>query len=160
MNRRPKFWIHRSSRFWSGLLVMLLLFGAWIHSMQRGISVIYWTEGKDAINLTAGITQGGLQAEYAFWANAGSGATTRTRHWLAHGSPAGARLIPRLEWKKRMQSGLPLRYFQLFIPLWIPLLAWIGYWLWWMRRGDVKEDKLYGDPQSASILSPEDKTIE
>lgn len=141
---------------------MLLLFGAWIHSMQRGISVIYWTEGKDAINTSLSITQGGLQADYGFWANAGHGSSARTSNWLIHQNSAGARLVPKLEWKKRMESGFPLRHFLLFIPLWIPLLGWIGFWLWRMRLGDAKEDKLYGETSQGSATEPppEHKAIE
>lgn len=66
----------------------------------------------------------------------------------------GAILKPEFRWGSRQGWGhSSIETYHLFVPLWLPLLAWTLFWLYRMHRQDKREEALFG--QAAEVPAEE-----
>lgn len=153
MSRRPRFWLHRSSRFWGGFLLLLLLLGGWLYTSLGGVQAGRWQykhKPRHSTSLVISADRGGIGFSYKVNPYFESVPAARSpTGWYLVSFRNGARLMPEFIWQSHDDPGLARKEFVIFLPLWIPLVLWIACWLRWMRRGDQGEDALYGgDPPS------------
>ena len=152
MNRRPKFWLHRSRSFWRGFAFLLFLLGTWLAAMFTDARVA-WTSSNSRSSraIRVDIGWGGIGGSWtesrytARYMTSRFGATPPTSRWESSITKGkGARLAPEFRTTRLVNKFQTedARFF--FLPLWIPLPAWLLLWPWQMYRRDKKEDSLYG----------------
>ena len=146
MSRRPHFWLHRSSRFWGGFLLLLILLGGWIYTCMDGLQFGRWRDRPGHFSsLLMSADRGSLGFSYRVNTEMGPlPAYTSPAGWYFDSCSKGAKLMPEFAWRSYHEGGLARKEFAILLPLWIPLLLWLPCWLLWMRRGDQKDDQLYG----------------
>lgn len=149
MSRRPKFWNHRSGRFWRGFGIFLFLFGAWILTMFSYTEVGYLHYGLPSSRFaTLKLGNGGLQGIWTThtYKIPGSGTPSPHSEWVFKLRESnGANLAPEFSRRERDDHF----YFSetrshLFLPLWLPVLGWIILWFYRMHRQDKQEEMFFG----------------
>lgn len=149
MARRPKFWIHRSGRFWRGFAVFLFLFAAWVLTMFSHSEVRYSHSDLSSARVASlTLEDGGLRAAWTteIYKAASSRAPSPRSDWdFDLRESHGARLSPEFsrktsDWRYGSETNL-----HLFLPLWLPLLAWTVFWIYRMYRQDQREEKMFGE---------------
>ena len=146
MSQRPSFWLHRSSRFWRGLVLLLLLLGCWIYTSLDGAQVGRWTHRTgNLMSFLLSADRGGLGISYHLNTEMGGlPSGTSKGGWYFRSYSRGAKLAPSFEWMSRHRGRYPEKTYELFVPLWIPLGLWVVLWPLWMHRADKKEDLVFG----------------
>lgn len=134
MSQRPKFWMHRTARFWWGLLMLLLLQGAWLFAAYRGATLTCY--GGPGSHSRFAILYGGAEF-YIFQPEAG---WSKPRNWYFQREyQSGIRLEPVFTSDTIYSTASA---WKIFLPGWIPVLIWLIWWPLWMRRGDKVEDSI------------------
>ena len=132
-----------------GFAILLLLLGLWFTTMFMSASVSRAsnTDGRTLHDLCLTMGSGGITGRWytmvaAKVHPAAKGSWWDARVWHSEG----------LEMLPRFRISPPDGAYQvqisrsLFIPLWVPLAAWIFLWPWLMHRSDEKEARIYGGP--------------
>ncbi|QJE95602.1 hypothetical protein [Luteolibacter luteus] len=155
MSQRPKFWIHRSGRFWKGFGIFLFLFGTWIITMFSTSHVDYSKySASSSVSASLTLNNGGLgfRSERSTSKTPSSG--SRHSNWDIDTSRAnGASLNPVFEWKTHDYQLFSVKILRIFLPLWLPLVGWTAFWFYHMHRQDKREEKFYAN-QQAEVDSP------
>ncbi|MEM1082744.1 MAG: hypothetical protein AAGI48_01370 [Verrucomicrobiota bacterium] len=169
MPERPSIWIHRTRRFWFGLLVILFLSG---FSLTMGFYTcsIHWftPDGKpvpyavfrgktwvDGTSRSLGFTHGGFQYSKRYGTSRPKAKTYPPK--FMWGKNEGYEFLP--------SAGEQLRFgyygeshHRVFVPLW-PLVATLtAIWTIWMflaERRDLKRYSNPADPETPSSLKVE-----
>ncbi len=153
MSQRPKFWIHRTSRFWGGLLILLFLLAAWILTMTRSFHTNYGASNSGSwMRVFSSVGGGGLQLDsqhYAYTTPRSRASSSDWRSWTSDG--LGVRFLPELKWTDELDVRYRERSLKVFLPFWLPLLGWTFIWPLWMHRADKKEALLFGNPDAATM---------
>lgn len=146
MNRRPKFWIHRSARFWLGLLGFAFMLGSWIVSSFWVVEVRNLSIGSSSFSsFRAGFGGGGIMIEKSYIEGSAGEFGAAHSEWSTRITRIpGMGLNPNFEWFADKGRWHKPRRIELFIPLWIFLLPCSLGWIVWMYRGDKREEKLFG----------------
>lgn len=161
MSQRPKFWIHRSGRFWRGFGIFLCLFGAWILTMFSTSHVRYSKYGtSSSVSVSLALNNGGLRirSERATSKTPSSGSAGSD--WDIDTSRAnGASLDPVFGWTTHDYHLLSVKSLHIFLPLWLPLLGWTAFWFYHMHRQDKREERFYGtrsrqDDGTSPLIEP------
>ena len=129
MNSRPKFWNNRSPRFWWGFWILIFLFVCWAWSCYFRVEVTHTSASGRQMEIT--VTKGRLSLNSWQWA----GTPTLLPRWEFRSSKLiGFEGMPRFS-----RTDTPMGvYHRLFIPLWIPLAAWLILWRLWLRHAHKK----------------------
>jgi len=152
MNVRPKFWIHRSGRFWWGLLILVTILAGWFLTVFSESEILRevsapsggFSESRFSIN------NGGIGVSWNDGSLVGGTTSRSPARWKVsfHESRRGLKLAPEWDWSDTTYpaakgSGRPssrFRQLTVFFPLWIPLLGWVILWPLRMHRADKAED--------------------
>lgn len=148
MSQRPKFWIHRSGRFWGGFAIFLFLFGAWILCMFSYAEVVHLKlHGSSMRSASLKLDDGGIDGVWAIQTYApasGRSFPSRSEWKFVLTQSKGAILKPELSRDRQSWGHSTLERYRFFLPLWLPLLAWTLYWIYRMYRQDKREEALFG----------------
>jgi hypothetical protein len=149
VSQRPRFWIHRSGRFWRGFGIFLFLFGAWILTMHTTSHVRYSRYGaSSSVSASLALNNGGLVFRWERAISKTPSSHSSGSDWDFDTSRSnGASLSPRFEWKTYDYTLLLVTILHIFLPLWLPLAGWTLFWFYHMHRQDKREDSLYGTQQ-------------
>ena len=148
MSRRPKFWMHRSRRFWWGLLILLMLQGAWIYASFSGAMMGY-REPSGSKSGALAVELGGVRFSRVHYSRTTPGSTIEW-YFDAYGL-RGMKLEPEFNRADFRSGGYRL---SMFLPGWIPVLIWVLWWPLWMRRGDKAEDAIAAQTEEISSAIP------
>jgi len=144
--KRPKFWLHRSRRFWGGLVVILMLSALWVASMcfeicmscdRTGLSISALDHVRFA---SVGLKRGGAGANFFELGNQ-SIPLTGSNIW-SWKSIEGSKTFQWLPSFNSRRTKIPVHETNItfFLPLWPFPLLWLILWPLWMARADKKEE--------------------
>ncbi len=149
--QRPKFYLHRSRRFWGGLVVLMLLF-VWWH-LSRGMNIKFklgrfessslaYSERSDQAIL--GLDSGSLVFRY-FHFDIGNLGVKRHAYWDLEIDQSGRGYARISRWWPTGWLDIDAGIFHtgLSLPIWIILILWSILWPLWIRRGDKLEEKRF-----------------
>jgi hypothetical protein len=138
MSVRPKFWSNRSPRFWWGFWIFMFLFACWAWTCYFRLGIAHQSATGRSLEFTT--ARGCLIL--SSWRQE-SPAPGLIPNWEFQSSPLvafdGAPRVSRID----TSMGV---YHQLFIPLWIPCLAWLVLWPLWLRRAHKKAGANFSAP--------------
>jgi hypothetical protein len=152
--QRPRLWIHRTRRFWVGLLLLIgLIVGLmWVGSYRWSAtysppSTILDTTRSSDYELS--LIGGGIEFEKSVWTFPASypWAIRSTHDWSFETDTQQKPIVWRPEW---LNMGLGHSRFgpevvRVFIPLWPLPILWAIVWPIWMIRAERRELKAYGE---------------
>ena len=152
MNRRPRFWLHRSPRFWLGLLGFAFILGSWVASSFWVVELRNLSIGSTSFsNFRAGFGGGGLIIEKSSIKGSPGEFGTPHSEWNTRITRIlGMGLSPNFEWHADRGQWHTPRRIAVFLPLWIFLLPCSLGWIIWMHRADKREEKLFGVDRDGS----------
>ncbi len=147
--QRPKFYLHRSRRFWGGLVVLIFLFGLW-HMAQRKSLELALTQRKaitpgyeDVCDyLTLSQRSGSFIFRYRHDEFGNLGVKPPTS-WDLEMDQSGADPVAKVWPSGKFQMSAIDFEFEFSLPIWILLLFWAILWPLWIRRGDKLEEKRF-----------------
>jgi hypothetical protein len=131
MADRPKFWLHRTARFWLGLAGLVFLYGAWISTGIVRWQVARWSNTpSDSTEWIAMIGGGGIkvtriQRDYPI-TYPGSGSSGWDTAFQTH-------------FQKMRLAAEWTPYSEAFVPLWMFPVLWTILWPLQLHRADKKE---------------------
>ena len=164
MSQRPKMWIHRTRRFWFGLITLILLTGfdlamgyfACLVAYQEKPSSFRGLRGwSPEIVHVSGFLDGGFlyhrtvssnyyyQYSYRTLARSSSASTGKWTYGLAE--KMGFRLLPQTTYTDPFGNVCKDETY-LFLPLWPLILLGAIIWPIWMHRADKKEVEIFATP--------------
>lgn len=148
MTRRPKFWLHRSHRFWLGLAMMIFLTAFWwsFCFFRYKLSYIIQTPlHRQQYWIT--LEQGRCMYRDDLYDVRSSRLLPHARNWMSEFDRRPGAMLG-FEWEITDSFYIfgvsKTRTFG--IPLWIPPLIWAVLWPLWMRRADRREARLFDIP--------------
>lgn len=148
VSHRPRVWIHRSPRFWWGLGILVFLLAVWITSAALFLRATHAhvTPPRQWREASFWLGNGGIGVEWNVW-KIESGSFASISEWSTYsGRARDIGIAPSLVWKEQggtRDFGIAAVKSSIFLPLWLPVLAWLGIWLLWMHRSDKKEEAFY-----------------
>lgn len=165
--QRPRFYLHRSRRFWGGLAILLLLIGWWVTSI-RTVSRIsynkdYWF--SDHLMSQASYEPGGPDSFRTHFYGLSLEEGCVVLSFGTHEEPsAPGRSMPGYwdgtYWSTGQITRQPIRFRptripkgkdyydvdSLYLPIWPLIALWSIFWPLWIRRGDKLEEKRFLNP--------------
>lgn len=140
MADRPKFWLHRTARFWLGLAGLVFLYGAWLSTGVVRWRVARWSNTpSDSTEWIAMIGGGGIkvtriQRDYPI-TYPGSGSSGWDIAFQTHFQ----KMCWAAEWNQGNGPTGFMPNWGAFVPLWMFPVLWTILWPLQLHRADKKE---------------------